>query len=461
MSTRLIECLATTEPLAELFSDESVLQAMLDFEAALARAEAATGVIPKSAADAIAISAKAANFDASSLAHASQRAGAVAIPLVKELTAHVRKTNPEAARFVHWGATSQDVADTAMSLLLRRAEKMIIPDLSRLEQALAGLAQQHGKTVMLARTLLQPAPPVTFGLKAAGWLGAVRRGRRGLQNGFRAAAVLQFGGASGTLASLGDHGIAVTEALSKELGLGTPPAPWHTQRDRVATLMCACGVLTGSLGKMARDIILLMQHEVAEAAEPSSEGRGGSSTMPHKRNPTACALALAAAHRVPGLVASFLSAMVQEHERAVGGWQAEWPIVAGVIQSTGLATASMAEATEGLQVDAARMRANIERTNGVIFAERAMLLLGPTLGRDAAHKILETAANKSAVEGRHLVAILAEIPEVTAHLDLKELSQLETPEQYLGSAEAFRKALISNSDREITDREVSESGEKQ
>ena len=326
---------------------------------------------------------------------------------------------------------------------------MVTNDLSKLEQALARLAEQHGKTVMLARTLLQPAPPVTLGLKAAGWLGAVHRGKQALQCGFHAAAILQFGGASGTLASLGDRGRAVVEALTQELGLGTPPpAPWHTQRDQLATLICACGVLTGSLGKMARDISLLMQHEVGEAAEPAGGGRGGSSTMPHKHNPTACSLTLAAAHRLPGLVASFLSAMVQEHERGVGGWQAEWPVVAAVVQSTGLAVNSMAEVAEGLTVDTARMRANIERTNGVIFAERAMLLLAPKLGRDVAHMVLEAAAKKSAIEGRHLAEVLAGIPEVTAHLDPTELKQLETPEQYLGSAEAFRKALISKSDQE-------------
>jgi len=454
MSGRLIDSLATTPALAELFSDESVLRAMLDFEAALARAEARSGVIPPDAADAIAASAKPGNFDVAALADATFRAGTPAIPLVKALTEQVRKNDAEAARFVHWGATSQDIADTAMSLLLKRAEPILSGDLLRLEKALVALTERRKDSVMIGRTLLQPAPPVTFGLKAAGWFGAVRRGRRRLQNGFRAAAVLQFGGASGTLASLGDRGIAVTQAVSMELGFGTPAAaPWHTQRDQLATLICACGVLTGSLGKMARDISLLMQHEVGEASEPGGEGRGGSSTMPNKRNPIACSLTLAATHRVPGLVASFLSAMVQEHERGVGGWQAEWPVVSAVVQSTGVAIASMAEVAEGLSVDAERMRVNIENTNGVIFAERAMMLLGAKLGRDVAHKILETAARKSANEGRNLAAVLAEMPEVSVHLRSIELEQLETPAQYLGSAEAFREALIADSDREDDDKE--------
>jgi 3-carboxy-cis,cis-muconate cycloisomerase len=449
MSGRLIESLATTPALAALFSDESVLLAMLEFEAALSRVEATVGVIPMEAADAITAAARPGNFDISALADATFRAGTPAIPLVKMLTDLVRRTNPEAARFVHWGATSQDVADTAMSLLLKRAEPILSADLLRLEKALANLTERHKDSVMLGRTLLQPAPPVTFGLKAAGWLAPVRRGRRRLQKAFRAAVVLQFAGASGTLASLGDRGIPVAEALSVELGFGMPPAaPWHTQRDQLATVICACGVLAGSLGKMARDISLLMQNEVGEVAEPEVEGRGGSSTMPNKHNPTACVLTLAAAHRVPGLVASFLSAMPQEHERGVGGWQAEWPVVVAVVQSTGVAIASMAEVAEGLSVNTQKMRLNIKNTNGAIFAERAMVLLGAKLGRDVAHKILEAAVRKSAGEGRNLSAVLAEIPEVTVHLGPAELKQLETPEQYLGSAEAFRKALVSQSDRE-------------
>src|SRR5580693_1962695 len=454
MSGRLIESLATTSALAAMFSDESVLQAMLDFETALARAEARCGVIPAQAADAITAAARLDNFDIVDLADAAFRAGTPVIPLVKMLTEQIRKADPEAARFVHWGATSQDVADTAMSLLLKRAEMILIADMLRLEKALADLSERHKQTAMLGRTLLQPAPPVTFGLKAAGWLASVYRGRRRLQRAFRVAAVLQLGGASGTLASLGDRGIPVAEALSAELGFGgSPPAPWHTQRDQLATLICACGVLTGSLGKMARDISLLMQNEVGEVSEAGGEGRGGSSTMPNKRNPTACSLTLAAAHRVPGLVASFLSAMLQEHERGVGGWQAEWPVVAGVVQSTGVAIASMAEAAEGLSVDTHKMRLNVESTNGAIFAERAMMMLGAKLGRDVAHKILNAAVKRSAEEGRNLSIVLAEVSEMNIHLSSDELKQLETPEQYLGSAEAFRRVLVSEADREDDDKE--------
>ncbi len=444
MPALLINSLATTGPLAGLFADESVLQAMLDFEVALARAEGRLGIVPQETAEAIQKAAKVKAFDIPSLAHDALRAGTPGIPLVNALTERVRTIDSAAARFVHWGATSQDIADTALTLLLKRAQPILTADLARLEDALRLLSEQHRHTVMLGRTLLQPAPPVTLGLKAAGWLGAIRRSRERLAAAFADALVVQFGGASGTLAALGGDGLAVGRAIAEELGLGFPDAPWHAHRDRLATLVAACGVLTGCLGKLARDISLLMQGEVGEAAEPSGPGRGGSSTMPNKRNPIACSVTLAAAHRVPGLVASFLSAMVQEHERGVGGWQAEWPTVAAVIQATGVAAASMAEATEGLEVGEPRMRANIDATRGAIFAERAMILLGKSLGRDAAHKLLEAATRRSIAEGRSLREVLSEMPEVTRILDGPTLRNLEAPEEYLGVADALRTRLLSS-----------------
>ena len=453
MAARLIESLATTEPLADLFSDQSVLQAMLDFESALARAEARVGVIPRSAANAIRKAAKAETFDIASLAVATLRAGTPGIPLAKALTDKVRTTDADAAGYVHWGATSQDVADTALVLLLKRAEPILSGDLVRLRRALKKLSQEHKQTVMLGRTLVQPAPPITFGLKAAGWAASVQRSKENLDSAFSPVLVLQLGGASGTLASLGKKGVDVARVLAGELKLGFPEAPWHTQREALATLMCACGVLTGALGKIARDISLLMQAEIAEVAEPGGNGRGGSSTMPHKRNPIACTLTLAAAQRVPGLVASFLSGMVQEHERGAGGWQAEWPTVGSIIQATGLAVASMAEVAEGLTVNASRMRSNIEATHGAIFAERAMMLLGAKLGRDVAHKILQDALKKSTKQKRQLSEVLAKIPEVANHLDRTALRRLESPEQYLGSAEVFRKALLSPKPKTIKKKE--------
>ncbi len=441
---RLIDCLATTDELAKLFSDQSVLQSMLEFEVALARVEALLGLFPHDAAEKIAASAKLEFFDAEAISRDSLRDGTPVIPLVKALRGRVHADDPVAASFVHWGATSQDVADTALLLLLKKAQGIFESDLSRLEKSLRGLAEKHANTVMLGRTLMQPAPPVTFGLKGAGWLGSIHRSREKLNQSFADALVLQFGGASGTLAFLGDKGIAIGKALADELGLAYPDAPWHSHRDRLAALMCACGVLTGALGKMARDISLLIQNEVGEVAEAGESGKGGSSTMPNKHNPVGCVLVLAAANRVPGLVANFLSGMIQDHERGVGGWQAEWPTAAAIIQATGLAIHSMAEVVEGLTVDVARMRANIEATNGTVFAEKAMMTLSARLGREAAHKLLEDATREAISHNRRLSEILAEMPEITRHLDAKTWNDLEIPELYLGVAEEFRTSLLAS-----------------
>jgi 3-carboxy-cis,cis-muconate cycloisomerase len=443
---RLIDSLTTTAPLAEIFSDESVLQALLDFESALARAEARAGIIPQSAADAIQSAAKAVNFEAAPLAAEFLRAGTPGIPLVKALSAKVRASNEEAARFVHWGATSQDVADTALVLLLKRAQPVFAADLARLEKSLAALSEKYRGAVMLGRTLLQAAPPVTFGLKAAGWLAAIRRSRARLDAAYADALVLQFGGASGTLAALGEKGLEVGREMARNLGLAFPDAPWHAHRDRLAALVAACGVLTGCLGKMARDLALLMQGEVAEAAEPVGGGRGGSSTMPQKRNPIASAVALAAANRVPALVAAFLAGMVQEHERSVGGWQAEWPTIAEVVQSTGAALASMAEAAKGLDVNEAQMRENITANNGAVFAERASMLLAASLGREHAHQILEDAVRRCELQRRKLGDVLAENPEVARLIDRETLRDLDTPESYLGVAETLRRRLLAGPD---------------
>ncbi len=439
----LIESLATTDVLAKLFSDASVLEAMLRFEVALVRVEARLGIVPRAAAEEIAAAAKAEFFDAEAISRDSFRVGTPVIPLVKALRERVQADDPAAANFVHWGATSQDVADTAIVLLLKQAQTIFEADLSKLEESLRGLADKHANTVMLGRTLLQAAPPVTFGLKAAGWLGAVHRSHRKLNESFADALILQFGGASGTLAFFGEKGIVVGQALADELGLTYPEAPWHTHRDRLAALMCACGVLTGALGKMARDISLLMQSEIGEAAE-GRDARGGSSTMPHKHNPVGCVLTLAAANRVPGLVAAFLSAMIQEHERGAGGWQAEWQTVAAIIQATGLATNSMAEVAETLTVDSDRMRSNLDATLGVVFAEKAMLLLAPQLGREAAHRLLEKASLEAVSSGRHLSEVLGEMHEVKGHLDFKALDDLENPDLYLGVAEEFRIRLLAS-----------------
>jgi 3-carboxy-cis,cis-muconate cycloisomerase len=445
MPVSLINSLATTEPLAELFSDSSVLRLMLDFEVALARIESKLEIIPRSAAEAIATAADPARFDIAELSSRSLRAGTPGIPLVKMLRDLVRARDTHAADFVHWGATSQDVSDTALVLLLKRAQPLIEADLVRAEQGLHRLSEEHRSTVMAGRTLLQAAPPVTFGLKAATWFAVLHRGRERLSAAFAEALVLQFGGAVGTLAALGEKGSRVTRELAAELELGCPDAPWHTRRDRLATLVCACGVLTGSLGKIARDVSLLMQTEVGEAAESPSEGRGSSSTMPHKRNPTGCAVTLAAAIRMPGLVSSYLSAMVQEQERAAGGSQSEWSIIAEIVQAMGIAAASVAEIATGLQVDADRMRKNLDATLGTIYSEKAMMLLIPKLGRDQAQQLVEQALQQAISENRQFANVLADAPEVQKALDRTTLQHLSVAEDYLGSAESFRKQQLQTS----------------
>jgi len=439
MASRLIDSLATTDALTEVFSDRSILQAMLDFEAALARAQVTAGVIPERAAGAIAGAARAEHFDAEVMAREARDSGTVSIPLVKALTARVQAADAASARFVHFGATSQDVADSAMVLTLGRAHTILAADHRRLEATLRELSERHARTVMLGRTLLQPAPPITFGLKVAGWAAALARAWRRVEAAMDDAAVLQLGGAAGTLAALGDRGLAVSAALAGELGLRAPAAPWHAHRDRLAALVAALGIYTATLGKIARDITLLMQDEVGEAAEPG----GGSSTMPHKRNPAACARVLAASTRLPGLVAAFLTGMVQEHERAVGGWHAEWPTIAAAIQTTGSALEAMAGLAAGLAVDPDRMRANIERTNGAIFAERAMMLLTPALGKELANRLVSAALAESREMGKSFREALMSAPDVGVAIPADELRTIDVPENYLGIAESLRQRLLA------------------
>jgi 3-carboxy-cis,cis-muconate cycloisomerase len=442
MTIRLVETLASVPKYAEIFADASLLQAMLNFETSLARAEASVGVIPSAAAEAIGTAAKTENFDVAELGRQGLRAGTLSIPLVKMLRERVSTTDKNSAGFVHLGATSQDVSDTATVLLLRHARQLIAADHARLRQALRGTSDEHANTVMLGRTLLQPAPPITFGLKIAAWYGALQRGWVRLDAALGAAMVLQFGGATGTLAALGDRAIPVVRALAKELDLAMPEGPWHAHRDRFAAVVCACGIYVGSLAKMAKDISLLMQGEVAEAFEPGGDGRGGSSTMPHKRNPIACALTLAAANRVPGYAASFLAGMPQEQERGVGGWHAEAATIARTIEDTGLALVSMNEVAEGLTVDTARMCRNIADTRGAIFAERAMMKLSAALGRQEAEKVIEEALQNAAKNGTDLPGALAAMPQVTTVLSADELRDLAGPESHLGAAETFRKQLL-------------------
>jgi len=418
MSSRMIDGFGTTALHAELFSDEAVIGAMLRFEAALADSQARLGMIPRSAADAIA---QVDGLDASGLAEDARESASLAIPFVKALTAR-------AGGYVHWGATSQDLLDTALVLLLRDARAVLSRDHARLADSLRALSEQHARTVMLARTVLQPAPPITFGYKAAGWFGGVQRSWRRLSQAFDEVLQLQFGGAAGTLASYGKRGPELAVELARALELPVPSTPSHSHRDRLAFLITQCGVYSGAVAKIARDVALLMQTEIGEV----SERGGGSSAMPNKRNPAGCVVTLAAAAQVPGLVASFLSAMVQEQERAAGGWQAEWPIVARTVQATGSALAAIATTIEGLTVNADRMRANLDATHGAVFAEKAAMLLAPKIGRaEAGGRSAEALQDKMLREA------------MAGHLTAEQLQNIDRPEDYLGAAETFRLRLLN------------------
>jgi 3-carboxy-cis,cis-muconate cycloisomerase len=426
--------------------DMACLQNMLDFEAALARAEAATGVIPAHAADTITKACKAGAFDLAALAEAATRSGNLAIPLVKVLTADVAKGDAEAARYVHWGATSQDVIDTATMLTLRAGIDALLADIGRAIAGFAKLARQHRNTPVVARTWLQHALPMPFGLKLAEYAAALHRSRGRLQRLRRESLALQFGGAAGTLAALGDEGLLVAEKLAQELTLPLPDAPWHTHRDRIAEAASVLAILAGSCGKIARDVQLMMQTDVAEAFEPSGEGRGGSSTMPHKRNPVAAATALGAAMMAPNLAATIFAAQIQDHERSAGPWHAEWPTLPGLLLVTSGALAGIVDIAEGLEVDAARMRVNLDTTNGLIMAEAVTMALAETIGKSEAHHLVEAASKKAAAGKKSLRDVLAQDTKVTAHLSAERLTQLFEPMAYQGVSQALIDRLLASLD---------------
>lgn len=439
----LLDPLFGSAAMNEVFSDAARLQHMLDFEAALARAEAGCGVIPAPAAAAISSKCKAKLIDTDALAAATAAALNPAIPLVKQLTALVAKDDPEAAQFVHWGATSQDANDTGLVLQIREALDILDADLANLCAGLAKLAQQHRSTVIAGRTLMQHALPTTFGVKVAGWLDSMNRHRERFTQTRTRVLVLQFGGAVGTLAALGEKGLQVAEALAEELQLRLPAMPWHTQRDRVAEVATTLGLCIGSLGKMSRDISLHMQTEIAEVLEPAGEGRGGSSTMPHKRNPVSAAVVLSAATRVPGLVSAMLSAMVQEDERGLGNWQAEWETLPEIFRLTAGALHQMATIVPHLEVNVARMKRNLEATRGLIFSEGVLIALASHIGKSAARELVETACHEAHKSGKHLRDVLAENRTVSKHLTTTELDRLFAPENYLGVAEQLVDRVIN------------------
>jgi len=447
MSTSLSPLLApmlSSSAMRVVCDDAVCLQHMLDFEAALARAEVATGVIPASAAGPITNACKAGSFDLASLAEAATKSGNLAIPLVKALTAGVARTDAEAARYVHWGATSQDVIDTATMLTLREGVEVLLKDIGRAVAGFARLAQQHRQTAVVARTWLQHALPMPFGLKLAEYAAALHRSRIRLQRLRGETLALQFGGAAGTLAALGDKGLLVAEKLAAELGLRLPDAPWHTHRDRLAEAASVLAIVAGTCGKIARDVQLMMQTDVAEAFEPSGEGRGVSSTMPHKRNPVAAATALAAATMAPNLAATIFAAQVQDHERSAGPWHAEWPTLPGLLLVTSGALASIVDIAEGLEVDVARMRANLDETHGLIMAEAVAMALAEKIGKHQAHHLVEAASKKAVAEKTGLREVLTKDPKITAHLSGEKIAKLFEPMAYQGVSQALIDRLLAS-----------------
>ena len=442
-SARLTGLICGTQPMNDIWSPRATLQRMLDVEAALARASAAHRVIPQAAVAAIEAACHADQLDADALVHDAALGGNLAIPLVKQLTARVKAVDPQAAKYVHWGATSQDIIDTATVLQLRSTFELLDRGLQSTCAILATLARTHRATPAVGRTWLQQALPITLGLKFAQWLDALLRHRDRLDAVRARTLVLQFGGAAGTLASLRDAALDVTSSLAKELDLAEPALPWHTQRDRIADAASSFGMLIGTLGKIARDISLQMQTEIGELAEPAAAGKGGSSTMPHKRNPIGCAAVLTAATRAPGLVATVLAGMVQEHERALGGWQAEWDALPDLARLAGGALANIEQIAGGLDVNVGRLAANLQVTHGLILGEAVMLALGDRIGRLDAHQRVEHASKTAVSTGQPLLDVLCADAEITQHLSADELKRLLDPAHYVGSAHAYVDAVLT------------------
>jgi 3-carboxy-cis,cis-muconate cycloisomerase len=416
-----------------IFSDQQTVARYVEVEVALAQVEGRLGIIPKEAADTIKRLANPQQIDLDQLRQATNVVGYPIVGLVAQLA----KQCGEAGRYLHWGATTQDIMDTAIVLQLKAALAMVENDLAALANTLIELAKKHRLTVMAGRTHLQHALPVTFGYKAAIWLSAIVRHRRRLKEIRPRVLVGQFGGAVGTLASLGDNGLAVHDALMAELGLGSSPAPWHVGRDSLAETVAALALITGSLAKIATDIMLLMQTEVGEAFEPFEEGRGSSSTMPQKRNPIACELIIAAARIVRQHAGLMFDAVAADHERATGPWHLEWLALPEAFLAAGAALTHARAMLDGLIVEPERMRRNLELTGGLIVAEAVMMALAEHTGRQAAHHIVAHASRAALERGTPLLVQLEADPQVMQHLDGKRLRQLTDPVNYLGSTQAM------------------------
>ncbi|PBQ03691.1 3-carboxy-cis,cis-muconate cycloisomerase [Pseudomonas congelans] len=446
-SNQLFDAYFMQPEMREIFSDEGRVQGMLDFEAALARAQARVGLIPPEVVADIELSCDARLFDFDALAIAIGSAGNSAIPLVKALGKQIAARSAEAERYVHMGATSQDVMDSGLILQLRRAVVLLERDLTRLADAMAEQAQRHAGTPLAGRTWLQQATPVTLGMKIAGWLGAVTRHRQRLNEIKPRLLCLQFGGASGSLAALGDQAFSVAAALAGELQLTLPEQPWHTQRDRLVEFAGLLGLIAGSLGKLGRDVSLLMQTEVGEVFEPSAPGKGGSSTMPHKRNPVGAAVMISTATRAPGLVATMLAAMPQEHERSLGLWHAEWETLPELCCLVSGSLQQALQVIPGLQVDAERMAINLQSTKGLVLAEAVSIALAQRIGRDTAHHLIEQCCRRAVEQGAHLRQVLGETRQVSEQFSSDELDRLLDPAHYLGQARHWVERAVAEHTR--------------
>jgi 3-carboxy-cis,cis-muconate cycloisomerase len=424
----------------EIFSDRAQLQYMLDVEAALARAQAKLGLVPSHVAETITAAARVENLRLERIAASARTVGYPVVGVVKELG---RAAGEEAARYIHLGATTQDILDTALVLQMRRACDYLRRDLLTLVRKLAEHAVRYRNTPMAGRTHLQHAVPITFGLKCAVWAAPLATHIERLDAAIRRTLVIEFGGAAGTLAPLAENGVAVMEALSQELGLAVPDLPWHVVRDAVTEIVTLLGLICGSVAKFALDITLLTQTEVAEVFEPHTTGRGGSSTMPQKRNPIASEYILAAVRGVHALVPLMLGTMVQDHERGTGPWQAEPLVIPQCFVLTAGALAHACAIAEGMTVDVERMRQNLTATNGLIMAEAVVTALTPVIGRAAAEEALTQACNRAIAEGRALTEVLRSTPVLRPHLSDDTLERLMDPASYLGSAGVFVDRVVA------------------
>jgi 3-carboxy-cis,cis-muconate cycloisomerase len=421
----------TTPAMRAVWSDENRVQKYLDFEAALARAQARLKIIPQAAADEIVKHCDAKSMDMDKLKEATERIGYPVLPVVQQL---VKLCKDGLGEWSHWGATTQDVTDTATVLQIKEALVVIEREIDAIADALAQLAKKYRDTPMAGRSNLQQAVPITFGYKMATMLAAFERHKQRLKELRARAVVGEFGGAAGTLSSLGQDGLKVQAALMQELQLGQPEISWHTVRDCIAEAGCFLGLVTGSCGKIAFDVKLLMQTEVEEIYEPFHPGRGSSSTMPQKRNPISSVYITAQTAMVKQLVAALLEAMVEDHERATGPWEIEWIALPEIFMLAAGALAQTRFVVEGLQVNEKKMRENLAITKGLIMSEAVMMGLGAKMGRNRAHDVVYDICRDVVKTGRPLVDLLAENAEISQHVDRKTLEQLVDPANYLGVA---------------------------